>query len=74
MKITKELWGNTSCGKEIFLYKIENESGAYVQLSSVGAGVVSVVVPDKDGNLADVVLDLHSCHGDAAMVVEGIER
>ena len=56
MKITKELWGASPCGKEIFLYTITNEKGAYVQLSSVGAGIVSVAVPDKDGNLADVVL------------------
>ena len=54
MEITKELWGKSACGKEIFLYTLKNASGAYVQLSSVGAGVVSVVVPDKDGVLADV--------------------
>lgn len=56
MEINKELWGKTSCGKEIYRYTIKNESGAYVQLSSVGAGIVSVVVPDRDGRLADVVL------------------
>ena len=56
MKINKELWGKTPCGKEIYRYTIKNESGAYVQLSSVGAGIVSVAVPDKDGKLADVVL------------------
>lgn len=56
MEITKELWGKTSCGKEIYLYTLKNQSGAYVQLSSVGAGIVSVVVPDKDGQMADVVL------------------
>ena len=56
MKLIKELWGASPCGKEIFLYTITNEKGAYVQLSSVGAGIVAVAVPDKDGNLADVVL------------------
>ena len=56
MKLTRELWGKAPCGKEIFLYTITNEKGAYVQLSSVGAGIVSIVVPDKDGNLSDVVL------------------
>ena len=56
MQLTKELWGKSACGKEIYLYTLKNESGAYVQLSSVGAGIVSVVVPDKDGNLADVTL------------------
>ena len=56
MKLTKELWGKSTCGKEIYLYTLTNDNGAYVQLSSVGAGIVSIVVPDKDGNLADVVL------------------
>lgn len=51
MEITKELWGKSACGKEIFLYTLKNETGAYVQLSSVGAGIVSAVVPDKEGNL-----------------------
>ena len=56
MEIAKELWGKTPCGKEIFRYTLKNEKGAYVQLSNIGAGIVSVVVPDKDGVLADVVL------------------
>ena len=56
MERTKELWATTPCGKEIYLYTLKNASGAYVQLSSVGAGIVSVVVPDKDGVLADVAL------------------
>ena len=54
--MTKETCGTSPCGKEIFLYTIVNESGAFVRLSSVGAGIVSIVVPDKDGKKADVVL------------------
>ena len=56
MEVKKELWGNTPCGKEIYLYTLTNTKGAYVQLGSVGAAIVSAVVPDKDGNLADVAL------------------
>ena len=56
MAIHKERWGTAPDGKEIFLYTLKNASGAYVQLSSVGAGIVSIVVPDKEGKLADVVL------------------
>ena len=56
MEITKELWGKTPCGKDINLYTLTNAKGAYVKLSEVGAAIVSVVVPDKDGNMADVVL------------------
>ncbi len=55
MKITKELWGEAQ-GKEIFRYTIENASGASVQLGSVGAAIVSVNVPDRDGKIADVVI------------------
>lgn len=56
MSITKTLWGTAPCGKEIFKYRITNASGAYVEFSSVGAGIVSVVVPDRNGELADVVI------------------
>ncbi len=55
MKITKELWGEAQ-GKEIFRYTIENASGASVQLGSVGAAIVSMNVPDRDGKIADVVI------------------
>lgn len=41
---------------EISLYTLTNASGASVTLSQLGAGVVSVCVPDRDGKLADVVL------------------
>ncbi|MBQ7518601.1 MAG: galactose mutarotase [Bacteroidales bacterium] len=63
MNLTKTLWGISKTepgkknnGKEIWLYRITNQSGAYVELSSVGANIVSIVVPDKDGHLTDVVL------------------
>ncbi len=56
MKITRELWGTAPDGKEIFRYTLVNGSGAAAVLSSVGAGIVSVCVPDRDGKIADVVL------------------
>jgi len=56
MEITKTLWGKGPDGKEIFKYRMTNAKGAYIELSSVGAGIVSIVVPDKDGKLGDVVL------------------
>ena len=54
MKIEKTL--AKSPKGEIAMYTLTNASGAKVTLSSLGAGIVSVIVPDKDGNLADVVL------------------
>ena len=42
--------------EEIKLFSIVNADGSEVILSNLGAGIVSVVVPDKDGRMADVVL------------------
>lgn len=57
MEISKEIWGKNPEGKEILRYTLKNASGAYVQLCSVGAGIVAVVVPDKEGKLANVALN-----------------
>lgn len=43
------------CG-DITLYTLTNANGASVVLSSLGAGIVAINVPDKDGHLDDVVL------------------
>ncbi len=41
---------------EVKTVTVVNAGGASVQLVSVGAGVRSLTVPDRDGNMADVVL------------------
>ena len=56
MEITKELFGKTAGGEDIFRYTIKNNSGAYVQLSPVGAGIVGIGVPDREGKIENVVL------------------
>lgn len=56
MNINKELWGKSPDGKDVFLYTIENSNGAFVRLSSIGAGITTIAVPDRDGKIADVVL------------------
>ena len=42
--------------EEIKLFSLVNADGSEVILSNLGAGIVSVVVPDREGRLADVVL------------------
>lgn len=56
MDIRKKLWGTAPDGKEILLYTMTNSSGAKVSLGSVGAAIVGIEVPDRDGKLRDVVL------------------
>lgn len=41
---------------EIALYRMENARGAWVEVSSLGAGIVGVGVPDREGVIANVAL------------------
>lgn len=41
---------------EVTLYTLENNQGARVVLSSLGAAICRIDVPDRDGKMADVVL------------------
>lgn len=43
-------------GKETHLFQLTNKKNARVELTNYGARVVSLVVPDKNGNLVDVAL------------------
>lgn len=38
------------------VYEITNGSGASVRLSNLGAGILSIIVPDREGRMEDVVL------------------
>lgn len=54
MKITSKKY--PSAKGEITVYRLENESGAWVELSTLGAGIAGVAVPDKDGKIDEVAL------------------
>ena len=56
MAVSRKIWSRTECGKPIYKYTLTNASGASVVLSNIGAGIVSINVPDKDGKLGDVVI------------------
>ena len=56
MGVTAKKFGNLTSGEEITLYHLENKSGAYAEVMDYGAILVKLCVPDKDGELTDVVL------------------
>ena len=58
--IEQQIWGFTPDGEAVILYTMTNGTGASVQLSNIGAGIVAVNVPDRNGNLADVALGYNS--------------
>lgn len=43
-------------GKEVHLYTLTNASGMEVCITNFGGRIVSVMVPDRDGKMTDVVL------------------
>lgn len=55
IKIEKKAFGKIEkTGKQAELYTITNKNGASVSLSSFGATITSIKVPDKNGKLIDV--------------------
>ncbi|MCC8073460.1 MAG: galactose mutarotase [Clostridiales bacterium] len=56
MSIKKENFAKLENGDSVELYTITNKNGASVCLQTLGAGIHSLFVPDKNGVLADVVL------------------
>ncbi len=54
IKISKKSFGKLKNGEKAFLYTITNKNGASVDLSTFGATLTSVRVPDKNGKLVDV--------------------
>ncbi len=54
--IEQQVWGATPEGEGIIRYTMRNKQGAEVVLSNYGATILSIIVPDREGNLADVAL------------------
>lgn len=56
MAVEKSVFGKTPEGQDIYLYTLSNSKGMKASVTNLGANLVSLMVPDKDGNVADVVL------------------
>ncbi len=54
--IEQQVWGFTPEGEAVILYKMTNGLGASVSLTNIGAAIVSIQVPDRDGRLGEVAL------------------
>jgi aldose 1-epimerase len=56
MKIKREGFGKLSDGREVEILTLIHPDGSTVEITNFGAAVVAVKVPDKNGNIEDVVL------------------
>ncbi len=55
MSIEKKVFGVTKQGETVHAYTLGNDDGIRVTLLEFGATIQSLIVPDRNGNLADVV-------------------
>ncbi|MBP3483069.1 MAG: galactose mutarotase [Alistipes sp.] len=64
-------------GEAVVLYTLRNDNGCEVQVCNLGATMVSVKCPDRNGNIADVILgykDFESYYNDPACSGKSIGR
>ncbi len=63
MSANKESFGQTPDGKQVDLYTLTNTGGIRARIISFGAILVSLEVPDRNGNLADITLGFDKLDG-----------
>ena len=56
MSVAQKSFGTTKNGEEVTLYTITNKNNVSVSVIDYGANLVSLMVPDKNGNVEDIVL------------------
>lgn len=56
MKVDRKPFGRTPDGREVELFTLTGANGMCVEITNYGAIVVRLMVPDRNGNLDDVVL------------------
>ena len=56
MAVEKKVFGKSADGKEVLIYTLKNSKGMEVELTNLGAIIVKLMVPDKQGRVSDMVL------------------
>jgi aldose 1-epimerase len=60
--ITRKAWG-TANGEDIYLFRLQNSTGAFVEITNYGATLVSINVPDKHSKLGNVIIGFPTLEG-----------
>lgn len=61
--ITEASFGTTGAGESVHLYTLTNAHGLEMRVTDYGGIITSLRVPDREGELADVVLGFDSLEG-----------
>jgi aldose 1-epimerase len=60
MNIKKEFFGKTPDGKDAYIFTLSNEQGMMTKISNYGGLMTHLMVPDKSGKSADVILGFNA--------------
>lgn len=63
MSITKRIYGNTVDSTEVLMFTLTNSNGVVAEITNYGGIIVSLLVPDRNGKLDDVVLGYDKLEG-----------
>ncbi|SET56588.1 aldose epimerase family protein [[Clostridium] polysaccharolyticum] len=63
MKVTVKPFGKLETGEQVNVYTLKNKNGMEVSCISYGAIIKNILVPDKNGNVKDVVLGYDKLEG-----------
>jgi aldose 1-epimerase len=63
LTMKKESFGKTNDGQEVYLYTLTNQNGVTAKITNYGGIVTSLVTPDKNGQMGDVVLGFDAVSG-----------
>jgi aldose 1-epimerase len=58
--ITRENFGDSISGKPIYLYTLKNTNGVVIKITNYGGTITSIIAPDKNGMMGDIVLGFDS--------------
>jgi aldose 1-epimerase len=62
INISRENWGSIG-NQNIYLFRLQNSSGAYAEITNYGATIVSIVVPDNAGKMENVIIGFPDIDG-----------
>ncbi len=63
MSAQKKTFGRLPDGREVHLYTLTNPNGVRARITSYGAILVSLEVPDRNSDLADIILGFDTLEG-----------
>lgn len=56
MSISQQVFGSMSDGRKVLLYTLKNNNGVSARITNYGGIIVSIMVPDKNGEVRDIAL------------------